>query len=175
MKKIIFSFIFSFTFILGTFVLFSITVQAKVVHVSQTFKIKIPHKIKSEATIFSLGSLFYKINEPPNASNILVVYAKPPTYANKFSVERYWKESQTQTKPFDKNKKDYGCEKKTERFYQCSRDVNQDRTNMSEMVFWNTNNDLVLVRVTSNSLVESRRILNQLKAVPDSSLTKVVK
>lgn len=163
MKKII--------FILGVLSLFfTLNVSAKDIQVSRTFKVKMPFKLKTEVEMFSLKSKLYNINEAPNSSQILLMHNKPQTLANKFSVERYWKDSRLQTKAFDKNEKDHGCHRNTARFFECSRDVNQDGRNISETLYWNVKNDLVLVRVSSNSVSESRKIIEQIQAVPNSRL-----
>lgn len=146
----------------------SVVVFAKDIHVSPTFKIKLPFKIKTQVEMFSLNSKLYGINQAPNSSQILVMHNRPRALANKYSVERYWKESRQLTKSFDKNEKDLGCTRNTARFFSCTRDVNQGGRNSSETLFWNTKNDLVLIRVSSNSVAESRKIIEQIKAIPNS-------
>ncbi|MBC7743206.1 MAG: hypothetical protein H7061_13485 [Bdellovibrionaceae bacterium] len=136
------------------------------VQVSRTFSIQVPYAISAHVELSSLHSQLFRVpkGSQKNDSQLLVVRNTPPTLANTFSVERYWKKSRSQTNTYDENENDLGCKKTAPRNFICSRDVIQDGKFISESLFWNAKNDLVLVRLTSlNSLGESRSHLDQIK------------
>lgn len=141
--------------------------------ISPTFSINIPFEISAKIDMPSLNSILFSAKEPPSrsTSQVLVVHNRPPTFANKFSVERYWNQSREQTKTYDKKENNLGCLRVSARSYRCSRDVEQDGQFHSETVFWNTKNDLVLIRVSSlTSFSEPRKLLNKIKVVQNSRL-----
>ncbi len=154
----------------------SISVCAKEtneIEISRTFKIAIPFRISTKVEIPSFQSKLIRIKESTvhNEPQILIVHNKPQTYANKFSVERYWKNSRKQTRPYDKKENDMGCIQKSARSFRCTRDVAQDGKFISESIFWNTKNDLVLIRITSlKSFSETRNILNKIKIIQNSRI-----
>lgn len=147
--------------------------ESNEIEISRTFKIVIPFHISTKVEVPSLHSKLIRIkgNSDRSESQILIVHNKPQTFANKFSVERYWKNGREQTKLYDKKENDQGCIRKSARSFQCSRDVGQDGKFISESVYWNTKSDLVLIRVTSlNSFSETRKILNKIKTVQNSRI-----
>jgi hypothetical protein len=144
------------------------------IQISRTFSVDMPFKLSTKVELPSLNSKLFRVLDEkisPITSQILIVHNKPKTFANKFSVERYWKTSREQTKPYDKKETDHGCIRSTARAYQCSRDVAQDGKFLSETIYWNTKNDLVLIRVSSmNSFTDSRKLLEKIKIVQNSRL-----
>lgn len=132
---------------------------------SPTFNIEIPFKIASNANLPSLDANYFKLSIDNNGSTELyAIHNQPKTFANKFSIERYWNDSRKQTSSIDKNEKNLGCKKLTSRTYKCFRSVGQNGKFISESLFWNTKYDLVLLRATSiSSFEQSKKILDSLK------------
>lgn len=159
-----------FTFLIS----FSIFAKTSTeVEVSKTFKVVLPFPILNKVEMPSLHSTLFHVtgNSDRNKSQILIVHNRPQTLANEFSVERYWKKSREQTKLFDIKEKNLGCTKETARRFFCSRDVAQDGKFISESIYWNTKNDLVLIRVTSLiSFSETRNFLNKIKPIQNSRI-----
>lgn len=135
------------------------------IQVSPTFSIKIPFKLSTKVELPSLNSKLYRVSDEGFFSpQILVLHNRPKTFANKFSAERYWKKSREQTKSADKKETNKGCLQIKPRTYQCSRDVGQDGKFIAESIFWNTKNDLVLIRVTSlKSFSDARKVLEKIE------------
>jgi len=132
-----------------------------------------PFDTSAKIDMPSLNSILFSAKEPSgrNTSQVLVVHQRPPTLANKFGVERYWNQSRKQTKSYDEKENNLGCLRLSARSYRCTRDVEQDGKYHSEVVFWNTKNDLVLIRISSlTSFFEPRKLLNKIKVVQNSRL-----
>ena len=137
--------------------------------ISRTFSVQLPFAVSNKVEMPSLKSKLFTVKDEKKDAQVFVVHNTPPTFANKYSVERYWKKSKAQTHAFDQKEKDLGCERTSARTYQCSRDVSQNGKFLSETIYWNTKSDLVLVRVSSlRSLADSRTILNKIKTVQNS-------
>lgn len=156
--------------------LFSFSIFAKTsteVEVSETFKIVLPFPILNKVEMPSLHSTLFHVagNFDRSKPQILIVHNSPQTLANKFSVERYWKKSRKQTKSYDIKEKNLGCTKETARRFFCSRDVAQNGKFISESIYWNSKNDLVLIRVTSLiSFTETRGLLSKIKPIQNSRI-----
>ncbi len=143
------------------------------IEISRTFSVNIPFQLSTKVEMPSLNSKLLRLKELSgrSESQILIVHNSPQTIANKFSVQRYWAKSRKQTKSYDKKENDIGCQKNTARSYQCSRDVSQNGKFISESIFWNAKNDLVLIRVSSpTSFSDSRKLLTKIKIAQTSRL-----
>ncbi len=147
--------------------------QLNTVQISPTVSADLPFEISTKVDLFSLNSKFLTIpaTSSHESAQILFIHNKPPTFANKFSVEQYWKDSRQQTKSSDKKEKNYGCRRITARTYSSTRDVAQGGNFIAESLYWNIDKDLMLIRVSSaNRFTNSRKILTKIKVQQNSRL-----
>jgi hypothetical protein len=97
--------------------------------------------------------------------SVWISRSEPETIANKFSVERYWREGTQFEKSIGTNAVDLGCKEIQPHSFRCDNTAHQQKSKRfaAQSMFWNSKSDLVVVRVTSSESVESARaLLNEL-------------
>lgn len=163
-----------FVLLISCFVVQAIATENHKIQVSRTFSVKMPFKFLSQAELLSLNSKLYRVVDEDISSRpaeVLIVHNTPDILANKFSAERYWKDSRNQTRSIDKKETDFGCKRKTARTYECSRHVAQNGKFIAETLHLNSKNDLVLVRAsTLSSFEDSKKFLAKIDIEKDSRL-----
>ncbi|MBC7458092.1 MAG: hypothetical protein H7235_07430 [Bdellovibrionaceae bacterium] len=129
-------------------------VLAKKISVSPTLAIKVPFTIQENADLVGLNSKYLNI-KGKEKSTLIVTYNKPSTVANTESVSRYWKTAQEQVAVSSKSIKDLGCKRLDADLFKCQRTSMQSDNFISEILFWKGKTDLVLLRLTSNTSLDT--------------------
>ncbi|MBC7371297.1 MAG: hypothetical protein H7326_07025 [Bdellovibrionaceae bacterium] len=124
-------------------------VHAERIQISPTLAIRTDLKVVAKEVLSSLRTSLIHLKDENRDFDLIVVQNAPPNLANLFSAKRYWRSAQLQTASTDKNVKDRGCRRLTARTYRCDRTVGQNAKFVSETLFWNAKNDLILMRTSS--------------------------
>jgi hypothetical protein len=90
---------------------------------------------------------------------------KPITLANKFSVNRYWREGDSFSTSFGEKWTDQGCKEIQRYAYRCDGlSKGKSKRYAAQSLIWNSKSDLIVVRaMSSDSIADAKAVLDHLK------------
>ncbi|MEZ0391596.1 MAG: hypothetical protein ACAH59_05235 [Pseudobdellovibrionaceae bacterium] len=143
--------------------LVSVSAAAQPLSLSPTFEIN--PRIKEIKWLYlpSLNAWRAETNWQSERFQVTVLRAKPPTFANSFSVQQEWKNQSKRKPATDKQLEDKGCERKGRVHFHCERMINENHDFLViENLFWNEKSDLVVVRISTGKNREKLQKFAQL-------------